>query len=60
MFILSHFLGYNQECAPYKVDGIMRSVHPVNLSGECIVKVEFTVPCQECVNPGLTQTLFWE
>ncbi len=60
MYILSHFLGNNEECASYKVDGIMRSVHPVNSSAECIVNVEFTVPCQGCVIPGSSQPLSWE
>ncbi len=44
IFKLSHFLGNNEECASYIVDGIMTSAHPLNLSGEWIVKVEFTVP----------------
>ena len=57
LVIVSHCLGNNEECASYKVNGIMRSVHPVNLSGECIAKVEVFVPCQECVNAGYAQPL---
>ncbi len=60
MFILGHFLGNDEDCASYKVDEIMRSDHSLNSSGECIVKVEFTVPCQECVIPGSTQPLSCE
>ncbi len=31
--------------------GIVRSVHSLNLSGVCIVKVELIVHCNECVKP---------
>ncbi len=48
-------LADNQECASYKVDGIMRSVHPVHLSGECIKNAEVFVHWQECVNHVYTQ-----
>ncbi len=34
LIMLSHCLGNNEECASYKVDVIMRSVHPGNLPGE--------------------------
>ncbi len=59
MYILSHFLGNNQDRASYKVDGIMRSVHPVNSSGECIMNFEVFVYWQECINHVYTQPLPW-
>ncbi len=40
MYILSRFLQNNEECASCNVYGIMRSVHPVNLPGECILNTE--------------------
>ena len=58
--ILRHFLVKNGECASYRVDGIMRRVYPLNLLGECIVKVQFIVPHQECVNPCFTPPFLWQ
>ncbi len=60
MFILSHFLVNYEVCASYKVDGIMWSVHPVNLPGECMMKVEVFLHWQEHVNHVYTQPLPWE
>ncbi len=48
MFILSQFHGNNEECASCKVNGIMRSVYPVNLSRESIIKDGVFVHWQEC------------
>ncbi len=58
LVMLSHCLGNNEECASYKVNGMMRSVHPVNWSVEWIVKVETFVNAQECVSPDYTEPHF--
>ncbi len=64
MYILTQFLGNNEECATCKARGIMRSVYPINFPGECIMKVEVFVHWQECVNHIYvyiyTQALAWE
>ena len=55
LVIFSQCPGNNEECAIYKVHGIMWSVHPVNLPGECIMKVEIFVHWLECVKSATSE-----
>ena len=44
----------------HRIKLIIRNVHPENLPGEYIMKVEIFVHWQECVNHVYTQPLPWE
>ncbi len=48
LVIFSQCLGNNEESAIDKFYGIMRSVHSVNLPGDCIMKLEIFVHWQVC------------
>ncbi len=50
LVMLSHCHGNNEECASYKVDGIMRSVHILNSSKFLLIVSQFHGNDEECAS----------